>query len=251
MTSRCLRHFLAVPILVIFLYAGPVGAQELPAASQLLDRYVEVTGGKANYEKIKSRISRGTMGISGIKGELVMYQKAPNLLFLEVKLPGVGTITTGYDGKVAWENNPISGAKVIKGSKLEEMVREAAMNSDVDWRQFYKDAKTVKEVPINGKPAYQVDLVSKNGTPSSRYFDKESGLIVKMSNKAETDMGVFDVDSMISDYKKFDGVLQGTKVRQSVLGQVIETNISTVEQNVNIPMDRFALPKEVVDLLKQ
>ncbi len=245
------QFILMTPLVVAIAWALPLQAQNLPKGADLMDKYVQATGGKEAHEKVKSVVARGTMEVQGIKGDLTMYQKAPNLMFMEIKLPGIGTVATGYDGKVAWENNPITGAKIFKGNKMEEMIRDASLNSDVNWRQFYKDAKTVEEVNINGKPAYRVDLTSKGGDVSSRYFDKASGLIVKMKAKLETDMGNVEVESTVSDYKKFNGILMPTKIRQSILGSQVEMTLKSVEQNVNIPQDRFALPKDVKDLLKK
>jgi outer membrane lipoprotein-sorting protein len=229
----------------------PVCAQELPKASDLMDKYIKVTGGKAAHEKVKSQVVKGTMSFMGIKGDMVAYQKAPNLMFMEITLPGIGTISTGYNGKVAWENNPLTGAKIFKGTKQEEMIREAAINSDGEWRKFYKNAKTAEEVQVDGKPAYRVELTSNSGTVSSRYFDKASGLLVKMKVKTDTDLGQLEVEMTVSDYKEFAGVKTPTRSRQSVAGQTIDTVITSVETNVNIPDSRFALPKEVQDLMKK
>jgi hypothetical protein len=240
-----------VPLGLAWLSAGSLRAQDLPKAEDLMSKYIEATGGAMAHSKIKTLISKGTMSVAGIKGDLTTYQKSPNLMYMEIKLPGVGTVAMGYNGKVAWETNPITGAKIHSGSKLDEMIREAAMDSDTNWKNYYKSAKTVELVQVNGKPAYRVDLVSQGGVPQSRYFDKQSGLIVKMKNQLDTDMGKFDVESFISDYKKFGGVLMPTKIRQDVINQQIEMILSNVEPNAMIPDDRFNLPKEVQDLIKQ
>lgn len=52
---------------------------DLPKAETVLDQYVEATGGKAAYEKIKNRTASGTIEIAGagIKGTIKMKQAAP------------------------------------------------------------------------------------------------------------------------------------------------------------------------------
>lgn len=252
MRSRFVKPVLLAAAGLAACFVLPLSAQEkkLPKAEDLLDKYVQATGGKGAQEKVKSRVTKGTMSLQGITGKLTIYQKAPNLMLMEVELPGLGAIKSGTDGKIVWEVNPIKGAEIHKGAKAEELLRSADIAGDVNWRKHFKEVKTVEEVEINGKPAYEVQLTSTSGVKQTRYFDKESGLLVRMKNHIDSPMGELEVVSDVSDYKKFGELLYATKIRQSVLGQTIELRVTDVEHNVNIPAERFALPKEVKDLLK-
>ena len=51
----------------------------LPKAETILDRYIEVTGGKAAYEKRKTEIATGTfeMAAMGVKGTITHYAASP------------------------------------------------------------------------------------------------------------------------------------------------------------------------------
>src|SRR5258708_5849715 len=55
-------------------------ADPLPKPETILDHYVEVTGGKAAYEKIHSEVVKGKMEVTGrgIAGSLVSYSAEPN-----------------------------------------------------------------------------------------------------------------------------------------------------------------------------
>jgi len=60
--------------------AGLVAAAaDLPKAETLLDQYVEVTGGRANYEKRTTEYLSGTVEIpaSNVKGKVEMWAEAP------------------------------------------------------------------------------------------------------------------------------------------------------------------------------
>ena len=63
--------------LIVALIGVPAlfAADPLPSAESILDRYVEVTGGKQAYQKRKSEISRGTLEYPslGIKGVYVRF----------------------------------------------------------------------------------------------------------------------------------------------------------------------------------
>ena len=51
-------------------FAGVLAAADLPKGETLLDKYIEVTGGKAAYAKIHSEMMTGTMEFPamGLKG---------------------------------------------------------------------------------------------------------------------------------------------------------------------------------------
>jgi outer membrane lipoprotein-sorting protein len=255
MCSRIVKPVLLALLGLGVCAAAPALAQDtkdkdLPKAEEILDRYVKATGGKEAHEKVKSRVIKGTMSVAGQAGKLTMYQKAPNLMLMEFELPGLGAIKSGTDGKTVWEMNPITGAKVLKGEKAEEMLRNADVAGDVNWKKHFKEVKTTGVEQVDGKPAYEVQMTSKAGGKQTRYFDKESGLLVRMKNRVDSPMGELEVVSDIEGYKKFGDLTYATKVRQSVLGQNIEMRVTDVEHNVDVPDDRFALPREVKDLLK-
>src|SRR5690242_15839988 len=81
-------------------------ADPLPSAESILDRYVQVTGGKAAYEKRKTEIAHGTVEYAaiGIKGSLTRYAAEPDKYYASLEIDGLGKVETGINGQVAWEN---------------------------------------------------------------------------------------------------------------------------------------------------
>ena len=78
-----------------FLFAAAVfAADDLPKAETILDKYVDATGGKAAYAKVKSDISTGTMSMAamGLSGKLTMYGAAPAKRLMEVTIEAVRPI---------------------------------------------------------------------------------------------------------------------------------------------------------------
>jgi hypothetical protein len=58
-------------------------------------------------------------------------------------------------------------------------------------------------------------------------------------------MGKITTSSTVSDYKKVDGILVPHRVVTKALNNEITIVLEKIEQNVKMPMDRFALPPEV------
>jgi hypothetical protein len=235
-------------LLAAVLPAAALGqaTEKLPAAEQLMDRYIEVAGGKSAYEKLRNRVSTGTIEFStGVKGPFTTWHAAPNKLVIQVDAEGLGKILEGTDGDVAWTLSAIEGARVKEGVEKAEALRQACFNPELHWRRLYKRAETLSLDNVADKPAYRVEFTPDVGKPMTMYFDKESGLIVKMATVAETPMGEIPVETLISDYRKVDEVMIPHKLVQSVMQQQTTLTTEKIEHNVEIPKTKFDLPVEI------
>src|ERR1039458_8741967 len=86
----------------------------------ILDKYVEVTGGRAAYEKIKPEVATGTLEITsvGLSGTLTIYQAAPDKAYTAIEFSGgVGKGEEGSNGQVAWAINGMQGARIKEGDE--------------------------------------------------------------------------------------------------------------------------------------
>ncbi len=61
-----------------------IAADVLPKADIILDKAIEVTGGKAAYQKVHSKIESGSMEINGMKGTSTMYKAEPDKAYTEI-----------------------------------------------------------------------------------------------------------------------------------------------------------------------
>jgi hypothetical protein len=225
-------------------------AQDRPKADDLFEKYIEATGGKEAHEKVKTQVSQGTMEIpaAGINGKVSIYQAAPNKIYLEADLAGVGKIEEGTDGQVAWERNPVAGPRIKKGDERASALRNAQLHEELNWRQNYKKVECVGQDMVEGKPAWKVEATTPEGRERTLFFDQKSNLIVKTIAKEVTQMGPVTVEALIGDYKKVGDVLLPHKIRQKVLSNEIAISFDKIEQNVDIPAKRFDLPEEVKKL---
>lgn len=225
----------------------------LPKAETVLDQYVEATGGKAAYEKLKNRVSKGTFEVQGanVKGKIVAYQAPPNKMLTEVDLGGFGKITEGSDGTVVWEINPITGDRVVEGEEKAEKLLHNTFNGELRWKEMYEKAECTGIEDVDGKPAYKVVLTPKSGKPTTEFYDKASHLQVKATTTVTSPMGEIAVEMIPSDYKKVDGVLIAHKVTQKLLVQTIVIAMDEIKHNVDLPADVFKMPEAVKALVEK
>ncbi len=226
-------------------------ATDLPSAESILDRYVEVTGGREAYENRTSEVAHGKMemGAVGISGELTSYSK-PGLQYLVIDLSGVGKVEQGVKDGIAWENSILQGPRIKTGDERAASLREAVFNAPIHWRKIYPTVETVGIESINGEDAYRVLQTPTEGNAVTMYYSVETGLAIKLATTVANQMGNIPVEAVVSEYKAFEGVLSPTKLIETVAGQSITMTIDSMEMNVDIPDERFDLPEAVRALLK-
>lgn len=228
-------------------------AADLPKAETILDKYVEVTGGKAAYEKHHSLLEKGGMEMAamGIKGTVTAYHAAPNKTYEEVEIAGIGKILEGSDGQTYWQTSAMTGPHVKEGSEKAQAIISSQFNSEVNWRKLFKDAKTTGVDTVDGKECYKVELTPAEGSPITQCYDKVSNLMVKMTLTATSPMGEQKVESFQTDYRKEGELLVAHKIKQSVAGQEIIMTLDSVTYDPEIPADKFALPDDIKALVKK
>jgi zinc protease len=227
-------------------------ADELPKAETILDKFVEVTGGKAAFEKMHNTVITGSMEMAamGIKGTMVVTQAEPDKNLAEIEIGGVGSIKEGYDGKVAWEINPMQGARIKDGDEKAAAKLQAHFHKEA-WHDEYKKFETVGTATIDGKDCYKLLLTPPEGNPVTEYYDKKTGLLVKSSMTMSTPNGEIEIETLASDYRKEGELLIPHKIQQNAAGQEITITFDTIKYNTEIPKDKFDLPDDIKALIKK
>jgi hypothetical protein len=224
-------------------------AQGLPDGRQLVDRYVELIGGR---EAALSRTfirSTGSfqMPALGIAGELLAYQ-AQGKNAVTVDIPGLGQIRSGLDGEVGWSLDPIQGPRLMTGSELTQTREEASFASTIRDVSLVSSAETVEQTTMNDEDCWRVKLTWNSGRETFDYFSKETGLLVGTTSSQESPMGTIQVTILLDDYKVFDGFRIPTRMTQQMMGQEQVMVINHVEFP-NYDESVFALPMEIRALL--
>lgn len=251
-----LRHRLTPAIFLAGLLcgSGQVRAEEpLPKAEEILDKFVEVTGGKAAYEKVHNEKSTGTFEFigKGVKGTLTSYRAEPNKMYTRVDLENIGAIEDGTDGETAWTLSVMQGPHIKEGEERAVSLRQATLREPLLWRKLFKSAETAGVENVDGAACYKVVLTPNEGKPETQYYDKKNNLLVKMTMTVVSQMGEIPTETVVSDYKEQSGLLSPHKTRHKALGQEFEITIGQIDYNIDMPKDRFDLPSEIKELAKK
>ncbi len=237
---------------IAFLSAHCMSEGKLPSAEKILDRYVEAIGGQKAFDKLHSSLTKAQMEIPamGLKIDITVYAARPNKFYSLAESPMIGKIERGTDGKIFWEKSTMGGARILEGAELEEALHDAAFEGLAYWRSLFDSVAVSGTYSVEGKLAYELVLKSKGLPPRKYYFDSSSGLLVKTISTAKTQMGEVEVASYISDYRKVANVMQSYKTRMNIMGQERLVTVSSIEYNVSIPDNVFAIQKDITELMK-
>jgi hypothetical protein len=247
---------IAAVALVLSMSVAVVTAEDTPASdkkgAEIMDQYVEATGGLANYDKIHSRYTEATLDLTqmGIKLDVKIWSEKPNKYYSAASSPAIGDIERATDGNVYWEKSVMAGPRILEGGELEEAKEEAAFDKYAYWRDVFQKANYEGEDSVEGKLCDKVVLTDKNGKEQTLYFDKNNHLLVRVQSTIQHQMGLIPVDMYLADYRKVDGLDMPFKTRMVVMGQDRVIVTDSIAQNIQIPDSIFAVPADIIELME-
>jgi len=220
--------------------------------AEILDKFVEASGGKAAYAKIDNRYQKGTLSMPAMNISLTTeaWMAKPNLVYFKAESPELGVIERGYDGTTFWEKSMMTGPRILEGDELAESKLEAQFDGLSHWRDLYKSAMFVGEDSVNGKLADKVVVTSNDGKDQTLFFDKDSHLLTKVNFVSESQMGDVPVNVFVGDYRDVDGLKISFNSKIDVMGQERVMTVDSLAQNVELPKGIFDIPQDILDLQK-
>ena len=225
----------------------PAAEENLPAAKDIFEKYLAAIGGKDKLKAITSRQMVMTVEIpaAGMKGTVSMFQIPPAKAYSETDLAGMGKFMQGSDGEIAWDSNPMSGARILTGKERETFMRGMRFDSEWNYEGQYKEMKTIKTETVGDKTAYVVEMTSNEGNKETRLFDKETGLLLASRATATTQMGDIPTETTFDDYREVNGIKMSFKQTAKMMGNEMKTTVDKAEFNAEIPAAKFDLPADI------
>lgn len=229
---------------------------ELPSASEIVDKYIEATGGREAYEALESQRATGTVEIAemGLKGTVEVYQQAPDKMLVVMNLPGRGEIRRGVNGDVGWMSDPTYGVRLLTEPEMKDALRDADPNTILNIEENYESVEVKGVEDVKGEQAYHLVFTPKDeGNPTDHYYSVESGLLIKTAQTQSSPLGDVRSEAFLSDYKEVgdNGLKQPHTNTAVAMGVEQVMTIEEVEINGEIAADRFAIPDDVKALVEK
>jgi hypothetical protein len=218
-------------------------AQDAPKPSitpdELMEQAIQATGGREALKKLTSLVGTGTIDI------VSMGAKAPDKRLTVTRVEGYGEIKEGYDGKIAWRQEPQNGLVELTGDQLASARRDAQFNGDLRWKELYPKAEVTGREQVAGRDCWVLKLTPTQGTPVVRYYDAETFLMAKVVITTDTPQGPAAIPVEFSDWHDIGiGVKAPStmKITMPGIGELI-TKYTDMKYNVEIDDAKFAKPQ--------
>jgi hypothetical protein len=212
---------------------------------EIVARYEKAVGGKAAFEKLTSRVSKGSFiaGEGGNPGTTEIYQKAPNKMVTITDVPNFGVVRSGMDGTVAWMDMPQFGIQELAGDAAAASKRSADFYEDIKLKEIYPKMVVKDKESFEGHDVYVVQATPAEGAAELLSFDADSGLLVRSQTQMSGPMGPIDIDTRLSDYREIDGIKLPFVIDQERSDFSFTIRLTEVKHNVPIDDAKFEKPK--------
>jgi hypothetical protein len=225
--------------------------KNLPTARAVIDRYIEVAGGREAFLKHNSVLIKGKTEVVGkdIGGSMLLATAKPNKMALVVDLAGI-SIRTGFDGKVGWQVNPLTGPSIMEGDELRDVSRQADFFSILHDEKAYKSMENLGKTNFEGEDCYKIKLSYADGGDIIEYYSVKSGLQIGFVGSQESALGTITATSVNEEHKKFGDLLLPSRVTQKMAGAGLSQTmvVESVEFD-HVPDSIFEPPAEIKALL--
>lgn len=226
---------------------GHAGAAETPTVEELVEENLAARGGKARILAVRSARLTGTLSMGrGQAAPMRLEWRRPDRLRVEFESMGLTGIQA-YDGATAWVLLPFHGQtepEALTDDARAPLVDAADFDGAlVDYGGKGHTLSLLGTEAVDGRPAYKLGLERRNGRVSTLFLDAGTFLVVK---SVDFGPGGEEVESTVSDYRSFDGLLLACareRKPKGAAGPGQVTRFTKVELDVDLPDSRFAMPR--------
>jgi photosynthetic reaction center cytochrome c subunit len=220
---------------------APAAGATPATVDQILEKYVTAVGGADAIKKITSRVEKGKLLAEGNETPIDVITQAPNKRISITHNPTAESITA-FDGTVGWMGNAGRPAREMSAAESAAAGLDAEFYLPLRLKEIYPQLRRGRPEEIGGV-ACEVLNGTSAGHPAVRlYFDKNSGLLLRLARYADTPMGRNVTQIDYADYRDADGVkipFRWTLARSNARFTI---QISEVKSNVPVDEARFAKP---------
>lgn len=230
---------LGIPIKYFDKYANPTEKPEFSkpipegvTASSVMASYIEAIGGNAAVESVQTMLFNAEVTIEGapFKPTAVIKSMAPNKSSMEMSIAGMGTImkqkfdgTTGYAEQQGMKQ-PMSEEDVAEQASQKGLFPEAHYTAD--------EIELMSLSDLEGTDVYKIKV--KGVSESFRYYDANSGLLLREEATEEAQGQSVTTITVHSDYRAVDGVMIPFGRKITAGPQVFGFNASEVVVNSGV-----------------
>jgi photosynthetic reaction center cytochrome c subunit len=184
-----------------------------PSSDQILDKYLQALGGAERLAKVTSFIATGTSeqfrGFGG-GGQVQIFAKAPDQRASIIRFPNNpdrGEVIRIFDGRNGWTTPPLAvvGTYALGGSELDGARLDAQLSFPGQIKQILTRVRVGPPDAIEGRDVHVVQGTGSRDLVATFYFDKETGLLLRMVRFSHSAIGRAPTQVDFADYREVPG----------------------------------------------
>jgi hypothetical protein len=239
--------------LVWLLLAMPCAALA-QTADEVIEKSIAALGGHSAHEKIKSRLTTGTITFTtpagDLSGSVEVLNAAPNKLRTLIKADasslGVGEIVVDqrFDGQTGYVLDSLQGNRDITGNQLDNMRNQSFPHPFLGYKERGTTAKLSGKEKVGDRDAYVIIFEPTSGSAVKQYIDAENYMPLRIVMTVNVPQLGTDLEQTtdVSDYRDVDGVKVAFRLRSSSSVQGFTVVIEKVEHNGAVDEKLFVKP---------
>lgn len=223
---------------------GPKG----PAADQLLDKFIQASGGAQRLAALSSWTAKGT--IEGfdtyhMKVPVEIYAKAPAQRTM-ISHTQIGDTSIVFDGSAGWIaalDRPLHLIPMLPGPEFDGGKLDAVLGFPGGIKQALTDWKV--GFPVTTIDDKEVNIVQGMGAGKTRvklYFDEKTGLLTRQVRYADTPVGMVPTQVDYADYREVAGVKLPYHIVITWTDGQSDVQLTDIQANARIDAAKFAKP---------
>lgn len=223
----------------------PRGLPGAPSADQVFDKYFQAIGGAQRVASLTSFAAKGTYvgyETAMAKIPIEIFAKAPNQRATIVHT-SFGDSVRIYDGRAGWIASPDRPVLLmpLTGGNLEGARTEALASFPAQIKQAFSQWR-VGQTSLDDRDVQVLEGTNAGQPPVKLFFDKESGLLVRLVHFADTAVGSVPTQIDYADYRDVAGVKVPFRWITTWTNGQATTELTDLQPNVPIDAARFARP---------
>ena len=208
-------------------------------AESVIKGYLDAIGGEEKIKSISTVKMKMEASMMGRSFNIETAKMAPNKSLQEVKMGGNVVQKQVFDGEKG-ASSGMQGSQKIEGDEAKDMALSSALIEEVAFLENDIEMELSSVESIDGNDAYGVEVTMPSGKKSTRYYDSESGLLVRTTNVLEGPQGSMTLSTDYQDYKEFEGVMFPTTIKQPMNAQMkMDIKVTDVVVNEEVTEEDF------------
>src|ERR1035438_1454909 len=227
-----------IVFLIVLLNIPSIKAADSLSAYQIIQKYIEVIGGREKLSKIEDRLTEMKGNVQKVDVQMTIYQKQPDKFKQIIHAGEVEQTILFSDDKGYLKIN--DQVKEILGGELAKLKNESTLNLLLNLDTNVIHISCLGIDTIENRLAYKI-LLKNSSLNWIHYYDISTGFKIMDEKPVTAVQRTYLQKTYYSDFRPVDGIYFPFKIRQKLGQQEMEFDVTNIKINSGINDSEFRL----------